>query len=47
MPYVIGQSEVFIGGVGVLIVVLLVFRFYIARKIKRQAKAATVKDKQS
>ncbi len=38
MPYIIGQSEVFIGGVSLLIIVLLMLRFYIAKKIKRQAK---------
>ena len=44
MPYVIGQSEIFIGGVGVLIVVLLMIRFYIARHIKRQAKKTMLPD---
>jgi len=38
MPYVIGQAEVFIGGVSLLIVGLLMLRFYIVKKIKRQAK---------
>lgn len=47
MPYVIGQSEIFIAGVSVLIVVLLMIRFYIARHITRQAKETTMKDKQS
>jgi hypothetical protein len=44
MPYVIGQAEIFIGGVSVLIVVLLMIRFYIARQIKRQAKETRLPD---
>jgi len=46
MPYVIGQSDIFIGGVSVFIVGLLMLRFYIARRIKRQAKAAINQDQQ-
>ncbi len=46
MPYVIGQSNIFIVGISILIVGVLMLRFYIARRIKRQAKEAINQEQQ-
>ena len=41
MPYIIGHTELFLGGVALLIVGLLVFRIYLARKIKKHQEKQT------
>ena len=47
MPYLLGKTELFTVGIGILIVALLMLRFYIARQINRQTDTKTRHTQQS
>lgn len=47
MPYILGKTELFTAGIGILIVALLILRFYIARQINRQTDKETRHTQQS